>query len=652
MTELTNIKGIGPKTINILNKLGINNINDLVLYYPYRYEILKQTTLQEEKIIISGVIETIPTISYFKNMNRLSFKLNADNKLINIVIFNRAFLKPNLSLGKYITVIGKYDEKNNSIMSSDIKLFDLGNRILIEPIYHLVKGINSKSLNKYINEALNYENIVDYIPEKIINKYNFIDKKDAIKIIHNPKKGLKDAINRCKYEELFIFMLKINALKRKNNDLNIGYEKNINEGKINEFIKDLPFELTSHQKNALNDIFNDLKSNKRMNRLLEGDVGSGKTIVALISMYALYLCGYQSALMVPTEVLANQHYDNFKKILRKQNIEITLLTGSTKKKEKNKIYEDISSGKINMVIGTHAIIEDDIKYNNLGLVITDEQHRFGVNQRNNLRNKGNMPDVLYMSATPIPRTYALTIYGDMDISIINTMPSGRKKIITKVFDNSDIKKVLGKIKQELDLGHQIYVVSPLIEDSEEEMQDIEKLERKFKLAFKNYNIGVMHGKLNSKDKNKIMNDFINKNIDILISTTVIEVGVDVKNATMIVIFDAYKFGLATLHQLRGRVGRNSEQSYCVLMSNRDSKRLQIMENVNDGFTLAEEDLKLRGSGDLFGIKQSGDMSFKLANVQKDYELLIQAKNDSEEILDDIDNYPILKNILKESINMD
>ena len=652
MFELCDIKGVGDKTSKLLNKLNIYNVVDLVTYYPYRFEILKQTSLYEEKVVVSGIIETIPTISYFKNMNRLSFKFNTSNNLVNVVIFNRAFLKPNLLIGKYITVIGKYDTKSNTINAADIKLFDLGDRTLIEPIYHLVKGINNKSLNKYINEALNECNIIDYIPEEIINKYNFIDKKEALRIIHNPKKGLKDAINRCKYEELFIFMMKINALKRKNNNLNIGYEKDIDIVKINEFINGLPFELTTHQKEALNDIFKDLKSNKRMNRLLEGDVGSGKTIVALISMYALYLSGYQSALMVPTEVLANQHYENFKNLLEGYNIEIALLTGSTKKSEKNKIYDRLKSGKINMVIGTHAIIEDDIKYNNLGLVITDEQHRFGVNQRNNLRNKGNMPDVLYMSATPIPRTYALTIYGDMDISIINTMPSGRKKIITKVFDNSDIKKVLVKIKQELDLGHQIYIVSPLIEDSEEEKEDTKKLEKKFKLAFKNYNIGVMHGKLSPKEKNKVMDDFVNKKIDILISTTVIEVGVDVKNATMIVIFDAYKFGLATLHQLRGRVGRNSEQSYCVLMTNRETERLNIMENVSDGFTLAEEDLKLRGSGDLFGIKQSGDMSFKLANIQKDYELLIKAKADSEEVLDNIDKYDVLKNMLKDSINMD
>ena len=389
-----------------------------------------------------------------------------------------------------------------------------------------------------------------------------------------------------------------------------------------------------------------------MNRLLEGDVGSGKTIVAIIAMYALYLSGYQSALMVPTEVLAKQHYNNITNLLKDYDINIELLVGSMTKKQKLESYERIKEGKVNIIIGTHAIIQDDIVYNNLGLVITDEQHRFGVNQRNSLRNKGNLPDVLYMSATPIPRTYALTIYGDMDISIINTMPSGRKKIITKVFDNKDIRKVLVKIKEELDNSHQIYIISPLIEESEDGEEDIEKLQKKFKLAFKNNNIGILHGKMTSKEKDKIMEDYLNKKIDILISTTVIEVGVDVKNSTMIVIFDAYKFGLATLHQLRGRVGRNELQSYCILMTNKDTKRLNLMQDISDGFTLAEEDLTLRGSGDLFGIRQSGDMSFKLASITKDYKLLMKAKEDTEEILDRINDYPILKNILKENINMD
>ena len=654
MKQLNDIKGIGPKTISLLNKLNIYDINDLIEYYPYRYEILKQTSLNEENVIISGIIESTPVTNYFRKINRLTFKLNIGGKLINVIIYNRAFLKNNLNIGKEITVIGKYEEVKNTLTASDIKLYPIGDETIIEPVYHLTKGMTNKGINKVILNALNKEDIIDYLPEKIIKKYKFLDKYNSLNLIHNPinVNEVEKAQERCKYEELFLFMLKINALKRKNNMLNIGYERKINVNRVNKFIEELPFKLTTDQINAVNNIIEDLNSSKRMNRLLEGDVGSGKTIVAIIAMYALYLSGYQSALMVPTEVLAKQHYNNITNLLKDYDINIELLVGSMTKKQKLESYERIKEGKVNIIIGTHAIIQDDIVYNNLGLVITDEQHRFGVNQRNSLRNKGNLPDVLYMSATPIPRTYALTIYGDMDISIINTMPSGRKKIITKVFDNKDIRKVLVKIKEELDNSHQIYIISPLIEESEDGEEDIEKLQKKFKLAFKNNNIGILHGKMTSKEKDKIMEDYLNKKIDILISTTVIEVGVDVKNSTMIVIFDAYKFGLATLHQLRGRVGRNELQSYCILMTNKDTKRLNLMQDISDGFTLAEEDLNLRGSGDLFGIRQSGDMSFKLASITKDYKLLMKAKEDTEEILDRINDYPILKNILKENINMD
>ena len=617
MKQLYDIKGVGPKTVEILNRLGINNVSDLLDYYPYRYNVLKQTSLFEENVIISGRVETTPVINFFKKMNRLTFKFNAYGKLINVIIFNRGFLKNNLTPGKKITVIGKYDEVKNTITASDIKLFDLGNNTIIEPVYHLIKGINNKKLNQIINEELKEENIVDYIPKEYIDKYNYSSKLDALKNIHNPSNlNINKYLDRCKYEELFLFMLKINALKRRNNELNIGYERNINIDKVNKFIDDLPFKLTNDQINAVKSIIKDLDSNRRMNRLLEGDVGSGKTIVAIISMYALYLSGYQSALMVPTEVLAKQHFNNITSLLKEYDINIELLVGSMTKKQKELSYERIKNGKVNIIIGTHAIIQDDITYNNLGLVITDEQHRFGVNQRNNLRNKG------------------------------------RKKIITKVIDNKDIKKVLYKIKEQLDDNHQIYIISPLIEDSEDEEEDIKKLQKKFKLAFKDKNIGILHGKMKAKEKDKIMDDYLNKKIDILISTTVIEVGVDVKNATMIVIFDAYKFGLATLHQLRGRVGRNEFQSYCILMTNKDTKRLNLMEKVSDGFTLAQEDLNLRGSGDLFGIRQSGDMSFKIANLTKDYELVLKAKDDSNKILDNIDKYFILKNILKENINMD
>ena len=654
MSDLQFIKGIGNATIDKLNKLEIYNVNDLITYYPFRYEVLKKTSLNDEHSVVSGVIESTITTNYFNRMNRLRFKMQVEGKLINVVIFNRAFLKEHLSIGKTITIIGKFDQDKNQFIASDIKLLDIGNTTNIYPIYHKVKGLTDKNLNKYINLALKQEYVIDYIPDKIIDKYNFLSKKESLNLIHNPSNNVKlnEALIRSKYEELFLFMLKINELKNKNSINNIGYSKKIDLDKINSFIKSLPFTLTEDQEKTLDEIFDDLHSEKRMNRLVQGDVGSGKTIVAIISMYAMYLNNYQSALMAPTEILAHQHYENMINLFKDYDINIKEILGSTPKKEKEIIYEELKQGKIDMIIGTHALLQEQIEFKNLGLIITDEQHRFGVNQRSSLRNKGNMPDVLYLSATPIPRTYALTIYGDMDISIIKSRPKGRKEIITLVKDNSEITEVLTRIKKELDQGHQVYIVSPLIENDETEDEDIKKLERKFKLAFKNNNIGILHGKMTPKEKDAIMKKYQDKEIDILISTTVIEVGVDVKNATMIVIFDAYKFGLATLHQLRGRVGRNDLQSYCILVTNRETKRLDIMEKVSDGFLLAEEDFKLRGSGDLFGTRQSGDMNFKIANLTKDYNILLQAKEDSNEILKEIDNYPLLKGVLKESINKD
>ena len=654
MNELSNVKGIGKITEQKLNKLNIFSIEDLINYYPFRYDVLKKTSLNNEKVVVVGSIESNITVNYFKNINRLKFKLLTEDKLINVEIYNRMFLKPNLYPSKEITVIGKYDKNKNLLTASDIKLFTISDKTIILPVYHLVKGINNKSINNYINKALLLNKEIDYIPKKINDKYTFMSKKEALFNIHNPsnEKKLKQAIIRCKYEELFIFMLKINELINRNKKL-LGYKKNINIDKINEFISILPFELTIDQKKCLNDILDDLKSDKRMNRLVQGDVGSGKTIVSIISMYAVYLDGYQSTLMAPTEILATQHYENINNLLKKYNVNIKLLTSSTKKKEREIILKELQEGKINILIGTHSLLNDEIKFNNLGLIITDEQHRFGVNQRSNLRNKGNLPDVLYLSATPIPRTYALTIYKDMDLSIINTKPIGRKDVITKVINNKDIKYVLEMINKELKQNHQIYIVSPLIEseDNDEEI-DAKKLQKKFSLAFKNYNVGLLHGKMKPKEKDEIMNKFINNEINILVSTTVIEVGVDVKNATTIVIFNAYRFGLSTLHQLRGRVGRNSLDSYCYLITDRESERLKIMEKTTDGFKLSEEDFKLRGSGDLFGTKQSGDMKFKIANITKDYKILLKAKKDSEEILKEIKKYKNLKKILDENINQD
>ena len=445
----------------------------------------------------------------------------------------------------------------------------------------------------------------------------------------------------------------MNELKNRNSKSNIGYSRSINRDKINKFISSLPFELTKDQVNVLDEIFTDLESSKRMNRLVQGDVGSGKTIVAFLAMYALALDKYQCALMAPTEILAHQHYLNMIKLFDGYNLRIKEILGSTSRKEKELIKEELANGEIDIIIGTHALLQDDISFNNLGLIITDEQHRFGVNQRSNLRNKGMMVDVLYLSATPIPRTYALTIYGDMDISIIKTMPSGRKPVKTiNISKNSeDTKRLLVTIKKELDNNHQVYIVSPLIETEDEEA-DIKKIYDNYTKAFKDYTIGILHGKMTSKEKDGIMEEFQKGKINILISTTVIEVGVDVKNATLIIIYDAYKFGLATLHQLRGRVGRNNLESKCILVSDRDTKRLQIMEETTDGFKLAEEDFKLRGSGDLFGTRQSGDMNFKIANLTRDFDILLKAKEDSDNILKDIDKYPKLKKILEDSINKD
>ena len=569
----------------------------------------------------------------------MNFRLVTASGVVGVSIFNRAFLKKsNLLVGTTVTVIGKFDKPKNVRTASEIKMESLSNKVKIEPVYHLTSGLTNKNMALYINMALlsQSKEIHDSIPLKYQEKYNFSNKRLALNIVHNPpsKEKLKEAMIRLKYEELFEFMFKINYLKEENKKANSGIARSIDESKVNEFISHLPYELTKDQNTAVNTIIKDLEGPNRMNRLLQGDVGSGKTIVSFIAMYANYLSGYQSALMAPTEILATQHFSNLKEIFKDYNLNMALLTGSTSKKEKDLIYEELKNGDIDIIVGTHALIQDDVTYHNLGLVITDEQHRFGVNQRANLQNKGQKPDTLYMSATPIPRTYALTIYGDMDVSTIKTRPKGRKKIKTVVKMNKEIKDVLELMYEELKQGHQIYVIAPLIEESENsDLTNVNDLKEKMTLAFgSKYKIDLVHGKMASAAKELIMNEFLQNKVQILISTTVIEVGVDVPNATMMVIFNAERFGLSTLHQLRGRVGRSELQSSCILISDNDTKRLEIMENTNDGFEISEEDFKLRGHGDLFGTKQSGDMTFKIADLKADYKILLQAREDSLEYL--------------------
>lgn len=660
--DISLIGGVGDKLLDYLNKLKLYTVEDLLEYYPYRYEIIKVIKMSEVKPLtlctIKGVVESEPHVTYInKKFNKMTFRLNADGYLINVTIFNRGFYKNNLKIGRVINVIGKYDNVRNSFTASDIK-FELITGVKVLPVYHLVNGLNNKVLTKIINDSFSLRvDLEDDIPSYLKEKYNFMDKKEALYNIHFPHstEALKKARLRCIYEEFFVFMFKMNYLKYQYDLNNVGVSRKVDYLEVSKFIDTLPFQLTDDQLATVRDIYNDLISPKRMNRLVLGDVGSGKTCVAEIGMYINYLAGYQSSMMAPTEILARQHYEGIKSIFVKTDIKVSLLVGSMKKSEKKKVYTEIQNGEVDILVGTHALISEEVHFKNLGLVITDEQHRFGVNQRGLLQNKGILSDVLYLSATPIPRTYALTLYGDMDTSIIKQKPNGRKEIITKVVNVKNLKQVLFHMLEEVKAGHQIYVVAPLIEDEEEnsDLNDVLKLKEKFDIAFNNkVKTAILHGKMKNSEKDDVMNRFKNGDIKILISTTVIEVGVDVKNSTMMVIFNAERFGLATLHQLRGRVGRNDLQSYCYLISDASAPRLKVMEESNDGFYISQKDFELRGEGDLFGTKQSGDMIFKIGDIKRDFKILVQCKNDAnifveKNTVNNFKDYPQYLKILKE-----
>lgn len=666
MNDLSNIKGLGPKTIETLKNININNMEDLVYYYPYRHEIVRLNDIKEAKdkdnVVIECIVDSVPLTRRFRaNMTSLTFRAMSNKKMIAVMIFNRAFLKSQIRPGNIVTVIGKYDALKNTVIASDIKFERLQTGSII-PVYHLTTGLTSKALKKYIDEALTkFDNYIDYVPDYLNERYNLISKKSAVNMIHNPKNEdeVKKALIKLKYEELFQFMFKINYLKEVNKESKIGYLRNVDPEDVNEFIRSLPFELTADQDTAIEEIYKDMTSSKRMNRMLQGDVGSGKTIVSVIAAYINYLGKYQTALMAPTEVLAYQHYESIKNILSGTNIRVDILSGSMKKKEKDEVVEKLKDGKIDFIIGTHALLSDNVVFKNLGLVITDEQHRFGVNQRASLKNKGLLPDVLYMSATPIPRTFALTIYGDMDISNIKTKPKGRKEIKTIIKSEKELVQVYDMMKNEIDNHHQVYIVSPLIEDSEViDLTTVNEIKRNIELYFnKTVKSAILHGKLSKTDKDKIMDDFKNGKIDVLISTTVIEVGIDVKNATMMIIYDAERFGLATLHQLRGRVGRNEYDCTCILIGDESCERLKVLCESNDGFYITEKDYEMRGEGDLFGVKQSGDMSFKIANLHEDMKILLQARDDSKEFFNqnkdnNFENYKEYAKIINELTKLD
>ncbi|MBD9075319.1 ATP-dependent DNA helicase RecG [bacterium] len=635
--DLKDIDLISFQNLKYLEKYNITTSKDLLEFYPYRYQVLNPSSLEskDDFLTINAKIVSTPIITYLKSkLNVLRFKAIVNNQIINVSIFNRGFLKKNLTIDKEVILIGKYNNKLNSFTASEIKMGRLNNTQII-PLYHNVKGIKNNTLEKYIKYLLENTTIMDELPSYLKEKYHLCSLQEAYQYIHFPKnkEELKEAQRRLIFEELFEFMLKMMFLKELN-QTGKGVSKEFDENKVEKFLKDLPFTLTEDQQSAIKAGLHDLKDKKRMNRLLLGDVGSGKTIVATVLLYANFLSGYQGVFMAPTEILATQHFFNTHALFQACNVQVDLLVGSMSKKEKENILQRIKNKEIDILIGTHAVLNENLHFANLGLVVTDEQHRFGVCQRESLQNKGDYPDMLFMSATPIPRTYALTLYGDMDTSIIKQKPHGRKDIITKVVLEKDLKEVLLNTLEEIKNGHQVYVVAPMIDENDENnLKNVYLLKEKFSLAYhEKVPIGILHGKMKKEEKNEVMNAFKNNQIKILISTTVVEVGVDVSNATVMIIFNAERFGLATLHQLRGRVGRSALQSYCYLICNEKKERLMVLEESNDGFYISEKDFEFRGEGDLFGIKQSGDMAFKIADLKRDYHILLVAKKEAEYFL--------------------
>ncbi|EHK2326722.1 ATP-dependent DNA helicase RecG [Clostridium perfringens] len=656
------VKGVGPKLKERLNKVGIFTVLDLLLYFPRDYEFLNDDIslngdTSDEKAILKCKAKSYGSSIRTRNGKTLTtINFTYNNLKVIGKWFNQPYIKRNFILGNEYNLMGKFKKVNNTLeVINPLIPCKEANKSEILPIYTLKNGLTNKILVKLINEILKNMIIKENLPEEIVEKYKLISLDKAIRSIHFPEgRGeLQSAINRLKFQELFTYSLKIIMMK--------AHIKKENSGisfKMSPLLKDLkeslPYTLTNAQSRTLREILLDQKRNIAMNRLVQGDVGSGKTLVALISMFNVYMNGYQTVLMAPTEILANQHYAEAKKYLDQFGVDIELLTGSTKEKEKKRIKEKISSGKEIMLIGTHALIQDDVELNNLGLVVTDEQHRFGVEQRSRLINKNKRADVLVMTATPIPRTLSLYLYSDLDISIIDELPPGRKPIDTMLVDMNQRMKAYNFALKEVEKGRQFYIVSPLIEENEKlNLNSVEKIYEELKNGiFKDVRIEILHGKMSGKDKDKIINTFKNGEIKGIISTTVIEVGVNVPNSTMMIIENAERFGLAQLHQLRGRVGRGEHKSYCILIANTKNditrRRMEIMTESSDGFYIAEEDLKLRGAGEVFGMRQHGDEGFILANVVDDINILKCANHEAKLIVNNIneDNKKLCTEIMR------
>ena len=683
-SDVMYLKGIGPKIAYILNKLGIYTVGDLLYYFPRKHvDYSTRTKIKDlepgETTTIFGTIRSVEAFTTKNNLGVVKVKIVDSSGSLNLNFFSSKSnkytlerMKSQFPKGSGIMVSGTVkinsydgmptlDKPTYSIMDDEILSSSNINLARIVPIYPLSENLNIKTLRKAIFNTIQlFKNEIETVlPDYIIEKYNLLPKKEAVEQMHFPNDN--DSLQRARFslvfEELFLIQLRLALLREENNRTISSIPLEIKrDGLVMRFINGLPFELTGAQKGAVNEILNDLNSTKPMQRLLQGDVGSGKTVVATIMLLAAIENGYQAAIMAPTEILAQQHYNNMVKWLAPLGIRIELFLGSIGKKQRTISETNLRNGQVDIAVGTHALIQDNIEFANLGAVVIDEQHRFGVKQRLALRKKSQNPQILTMTATPIPRTLAITMNGDLDLTIIDELPKGRKPIITKLVNSR--KQITELIRHEVDAGRQAYIVYPLIEESETlsaKAATIEK-ERWEKEVFPDYKIGLLHGKLKNDEKDDVMNKFKNKEYDILVSTTVVEVGVDVPNATVIVIENAERFGLSQLHQLRGRVGRSDLQSYCLLSSSTKSQetraRLNIMTQTNDGFVIAEQDLQIRGPGEFLGTRQSGLPDMIIADIVHDAKILELARSEAINFVknNNIDDYPLLKEA--KSLNFD
>ena len=679
-TDVMYMKGVGPKIAYKLNKLGIYTAQDLIMYFPKKHIDYSSRTLikhlkEGENTTIFGYIKSVSAFNTKNKLSVVKVAVTDESGRLDLSFFqaksNRFMLervKAQFPVNAGIMVSGTvkrssydgeltFDKPNYSIMTGEFLEDKNANLNLarIVPIYTVCEDLSIKVLRRAIYNAVNmYKNeIENIVPDYIRQKYGILDKKIAVEQIHFPEsiELLEQARFSLIFEELFLIQLKLVRLREQNSNNHNALALKIKEqGIVRKFIDNLPFELTGGQKKAVNEILNDLNSDIPMARLLQGDVGSGKTVVATIMLLAGVENGYQGALMAPTEILAQQHYNNLQQWLTPMGISVGLFLGSQGKKVREKFRTDLRNGQMNIAVGTHALIQEDVDFNNLGAIVVDEQHRFGVKQRNVLKKKSQNPQILTMTATPIPRTLALTVHGDLDLTVIDELPKGRKPIKTSLVTSH--RGVYDLIKQEIEAGRQAYVVYPLIEESETLSAKAATIEaeRLQNEVFPQFKIGLLHGKLKNDEKEQVMADFKEKKYDILVSTTVVEVGVDVPNATVMLIENAERFGLSQLHQLRGRVGRNDLQSYCILHTSTKSQetkeRLNIMTQTNDGFVIAEKDLQLRGPGEFLGTRQSGLPDLIISDIVRDAKVLEMARNEAIDFVktNKIENYPLLKEV--------